>query len=227
MEASISSSPPAPAVGGSTVPVSIVSPPPDGLPNGSALSGDSNTKVPDQSTARTSRPLNILQWNADGLNNKIFELTSRLINSNIDIVAIQESKLISKGPRPDRDPKVPGYRTIRKDRHGTTTRGRGLLFFIKEDVRFLKGSALERTGLETLTIKVQVKKGSWVDITNCYLPSSRTQEAQFDPAIIPSGPNSIIVGDFNAHSASGIVTQTKTRVVRKSKTGSSTRILAS
>ena len=48
--------------------VSIASnPPSDGLPNGSVLSEDSrDNEVPKKRLGRTSRPLTIMQWNADG-----------------------------------------------------------------------------------------------------------------------------------------------------------------
>ena len=31
-----------------------------------------------------------MQWNADSINNKLDELKQRLVNSNIDILAVQE-----------------------------------------------------------------------------------------------------------------------------------------
>ena len=182
--------------------VSIASnPPSDGLPNGSVLSEDSrNNEVPKKRLGRTSRPLTIMQWNADGIGNKIFELQEYLVNSNVDVLAVQESKLLSTGPKADKDPKIPGYYIQRKDREDAENRGGGLLFYIKNDVRFQPVNKMERFGLETHTIRVQLKRRDWVKITNCYLPSSSTQETRFDPSLLPSGPDSIIVGDLNGHS---------------------------
>ena len=91
-EDSITSSHPRPASNtGSEHFVSIASSPSDGLPNGSALSEESNeAKTPTVRQGKTSRPLAIMQWNADGIRNKLDELKQRLVNSNIDILAIQE-----------------------------------------------------------------------------------------------------------------------------------------
>ena len=82
----------------------------------------------------------------------------------------------------------------------TPKTGGGLLFYIKNDVRFQPVNKMERFGLETHTIRVQLKRRDWVKITNCYLPRSSTQETRFDPSLLPSGPDSIIVGDLNSHS---------------------------
>ena len=116
--------------------VSIASnPPSDGLPNGSVLSEDSrNNEVPKKRLGRTSRPLTIMQWNADGIGNKIFELKEYLVNSNVDVLAVQESKLLSTGPKADKDPPILGYYIQRKDREGAETRDDSLLFYIKDDV---------------------------------------------------------------------------------------------
>ena len=141
-----------------------------------------------------------MQWNADGIGNKIFELQEYLVNSNVDVLAVQESKLLSTGPKADKDSKIPGYYIQRKDRENAENRGGGLLFYIKNDVRFQPVNKMERFGLETHTIRVQLKRRDWVKITNCYLPSSSTQETRFDPSLLPSGPDSIIVGDLNGHS---------------------------
>ena len=53
-------------------------------------------------------------------------------------MAVQESKLLSpdSGSSPDPTPEIPGYKAKRKDRVGAVNRGGGLLFYIKEDVRF-------------------------------------------------------------------------------------------
>ena len=101
---------------------------------------------------------------------------------------------------PNKDPTIPGYYIQRKDLEDAENRGGGLLFYIKNDVRFQPVNKMERFGLETLTIRVQLKRRDWVKITNCYLPSSSTQETRFDPSLLPSGPDSIIVGDLNGHS---------------------------
>ena len=52
-----------------------------------------------------------MQWNANGLKNKMVELEDKDRTLEIDIILIQESLLRSS----DANPKLKGYATIRKD----------------------------------------------------------------------------------------------------------------
>ena len=71
-----------------------------------------------------------MQWNANGLKNKMVELEEKTRLLDIDIILIQESKLRSS----DTNPKLKGYTTNRKDR--AVGRGGVLVTFIKEDIPF-------------------------------------------------------------------------------------------
>ena len=118
-------------------------------------------------------------------------------------MAVQESKLLGPDSSSSLDPtlEIPGYKPKRQDRVGAVNRGEGLLFYIKEDVRFQELSSAEENELEVHTIRVQLRRKDWVRISNVYLPSSSTQETRLNPALIPSGPDSIIMGDLNVHSS--------------------------
>ena len=76
---------------------SNASPPSDGLPNRNALADDSNKErtLPVRQ-GKTSCPLKIMEWNAEGIDNKPDELKQRLVNSNIDNLAVQELKLLNQ-----------------------------------------------------------------------------------------------------------------------------------
>ena len=65
------------------------------------------------------------------------ELLDLLINSNIDILAVQESKL----RKTDKTPFIEGYATIRKDR-GNILRS-DLLILIRTDIKFEKLHSVE------------------------------------------------------------------------------------
>ena len=81
----------------------------DGLPDESALYEDSrNNEVPKERLKRTSGSLTIMQWNADGIGKENFELQDYLINYNVDVLAVQESKLLSTGPTTDKYLMIPG-----------------------------------------------------------------------------------------------------------------------
>ena len=61
---------------------------------------------------RTVR-LNLHQWNADGIRPKFIELCDRLLNSDIDVLAVQESNL----QKTDKTPSIEDHATIRKVRN--------------------------------------------------------------------------------------------------------------
>ena len=81
--------------------------------------------LPSQPVPSTTRnKLKIYQWNADSIRPKLLELRDRLLNSDIDVLAVQESKL----QKTDKTPSIEGHATIRKDRNNIL--GGGLLLFI-------------------------------------------------------------------------------------------------
>ena len=124
----------------------------------------------------------------------MLELRDKLINSDIDIVAIQESKL----QKTDKTPSIEGYATIRKDQNNIL--GSGLLFFIRNDVIFEKLQSLEKASMEILSVRVHTLKSLWIEINNLYIPNTTTQQIHFDPNLINPSPLSIIIGNFNGHS---------------------------
>ena len=85
----------------------------------------SNNSSPSQPVPTTSRnKLKVYQRNADGIRPKFIELRDCLLNSDIDVLAVQESKL----RKTDKTPSIEGYATIRKDWKNIL--GGGLLLFI-------------------------------------------------------------------------------------------------
>ena len=66
------------------------------------------------------------------------ELRYLLINSDIDVLAVQESKL----RKTDKTPFIEGYATVRNDRHNIL--GGGLLIFIRTDIVFKKLHSVEK-----------------------------------------------------------------------------------
>ena len=70
-----------------------------------------NTTPSQQLPTQSWDKLTIIQWNADGIRLKMLELRDKLINWDIGIVVIQESKLW----KTNKTPFIEGYATIRKD----------------------------------------------------------------------------------------------------------------
>ena len=119
-----------------------------------------------------------------------------MIDSKIDVCLIQETKL-SKN---NRTPTIKGYAPYRADRANIS--GGGLLAYVKKDLDFQKIGNRAKTATEVSSLRVRIGKNNWIDISNVYTPppNSKGQEINFCPEIIPASNNSIICGDFNAHS---------------------------
>ena len=85
---------------------------------------------------------------------KLLNLRDLLINSGIDVLAIQESKL----RKVDKAPFIEGYATVRKDQNNI--RGGSLLLFIQTDIVFEKLHSFEKAGMEILSICLKITKST-------------------------------------------------------------------
>ena len=138
-----------------------------------------------------TRPLRILQWNADGINTKLLELSSYLSDHTIDIALIQESKLIQSMATPT----IKGYATKRTDRKNAVSPGGGLLMFIRNNLAFKCHSSTSRGAVESQSISIQQSAKRWLNLVNIYIP-----KGEMDLSWLPLEPNTIYAGDFNGHS---------------------------
>ena len=149
--------------------------------------------------------LRILQWNADGVGTKIPELERCVVEYDIDVVVLQESKLMEKNSTPQ----LSGFTAVRRDRGArdgsAERRGGGLLTYVKTDIPYTVvdlpdasvGSLLER-----LTVEVRAGSEGRLRITNVYCPPTRGEAsgAEFSTNGLPGSKRNIILGDLNAHS---------------------------
>ena len=158
------------------------------------LPGSTNL-IPSQPQPVASRnKLKMYQWNSDGIPPKFPELRDLLINSRIDVLAVQESGL----QEVDKTPFVEGYATVRKN--CSNILGGGLLLFIGTDIVFEKLHSFEKAGMEILSIHLKTSKLTWLKQYNIYLLNITIRQNSFDPSLIKPSPTSIILGDFNGHS---------------------------
>ena len=141
--------------------------------------------------------LRVIQWNAEAIGTKMFELKARLKEEDVDVCLVQESHLKEKSQTPF----IEGYKTIRADRkvaqHG------GLVSFVKKSliVEELGSVAIDAT--ETSSFRIRMGKEKWIHFTNVYVPpsSSKGQDViRLNTEIIPALKSSLICGDFNGHS---------------------------
>lgn len=89
----------------------------------------------------TKKNINILHWNANGILNKTHELPYFLHIHKIDIMLINETKLIKTDTI-----NIKGYTIYRKDRNTTTTRGGGVAILVKKELshqEFILNTQLE------------------------------------------------------------------------------------
>ena len=146
----------------------------------------------------SDKSFNILQWNANGIDNKQTELSIFLESHNVKVAAIQESKLTAKS----RSPNIQNYTLVSHDRRQGP--GGGLLLFIHNLVSFTRKS-LPTTSkndphLEELTIIIAMDNTELL-ITNVYIPPGSFCNGRYSPPIdhLLTGTDSLVLGDFNAH----------------------------
>lgn len=146
--------------------------------------------------------MKVLQYNINGICNKLDELLHYVEKNNILIAAIQETKLTSKS----KQPKTPNYTFVRKDRG--VNKGGGLAFLVHKDINF----TLENTPaileqdphLETMTISIPGENDNdQLYIRNVYIPPQSSCAPQYSPPLNNIyeglGESSMVLGDVNAH----------------------------
>ena len=156
------------------------------------------TPAPSAEQISDDSTFNVLQLNANGIRNKLTELGVVLERNKVKMAAIQESKLSSKS----KNPYIRNYTTVRKDRpHG---HGGGLLVFIHESITFSKQpsspEAQSDPHLEELTIKADIENTKLI-ISNIYIPPASSCSIRYQSSIehLLTTPDTLILGDFNAH----------------------------
>ena len=108
----------------------------------------------------------LLQWNCNGISNKTTELQQFLQQYQIDVAAIQETKLTSKS----KPPKFANYTVVRHDRD--KDKGGGLMFLVHKDLLFQEIDLRTNDGtLELQAINI-TSGGKEMTIANYYIPPS-------------------------------------------------------
>uniref|UniRef100_A0A8D8X0Y9 Endonuclease/exonuclease/phosphatase domain-containing protein n=1 Tax=Cacopsylla melanoneura TaxID=428564 RepID=A0A8D8X0Y9_9HEMI len=111
-------------------------------------------------------PLGILQFNCNGLRDKIHDIVHFMTNNNIKIAAIQESKLNQRI-----DLTIPCFDIIRNDRDHDS--GGGLAFIIHKDVQYytinLPAPPPSDETIEQLGIAITLGNDA-VSLVNLYIP---------------------------------------------------------
>ena len=138
---------------------------------------------------KETRPLNILQWNAEGIYNKKLPLTERLHTEHIDVACIQETHL-----NPKHRFSIRGYQCFRMDREGRHKGG--VLILVHNSIPAVELHVDTEQQAEIHGVKIVVED---VDITiyNLYCPTDKDLSLQLLNA---PAENCLVIGDFNSHS---------------------------
>ena len=164
------------------------------------------------STPTPTNCLRLMQLNANGISGKITELLTFLHSNNVNIAAIQETKLTNK----TKPLKTPGWAAVRLDRH--KNKGGGLLMLIKEAIPFVDNTAaLPQSAdppLEQQGISIAMPNRQQLHIHNIYIPPHSSCSAGHNTSIahlLSNNEMSLIVGILMRITPDGIRTQTKTK----------------
>ena len=133
-----------------------------------------------------------------------------LERNNVKVAVIQELKLSPKS----KNPCIQNYTTVRKDRsHG---QGGRLLIFIHRSITFSKQpsspESLSDPHLQELSIKAELWNTKLI-ISNVYIPPASYCSNGYNSLIehLLTTPDTLILGDFNAHHPSWYSRSTDTR----------------
>jgi ribonuclease HI len=136
------------------------------------------------------------------------DLQDLVSRTGVDVVMVQESKLLGQMSTPQLD----GFTAIRRDRQDGNIGG-GLVTYVSRKLAFDFQEAEQRCtppgGCETLCLKLKVGPRRWLRLMNCYEPPRRTGAPNEAPAAtdgscglegLPFDSSTFIGGDLNAHS---------------------------
>ena len=112
--------------------------------------------------SKTIRPLNILQWNAEGVFNKKVPLTERLHKEDVDVACIQETHLNTNHRF-----SIRGYQTFRLDREGRHKGG--VLILVRNNIAASDFKVDTNQQAEIHGVKITVDNSA-INIFNLYCP---------------------------------------------------------
>lgn len=127
------------------------------------------------------KKLKVLSWNANGITNKINELTLIIDKYNIDIALIQET-LLNKDTKA---PKISNYISLMNPHH------RGLITYIKRSLTFHQSKNTDISQITIIDNKIK--------IVNSYIPPRHKLKTEDLDEIINFPPYKMLMyGDLNS-----------------------------
>ena len=147
-----------------------------------------------------SAPKTFLQWNCNGIRGALTGLITYLHDNDVKVACLQETKLTPRA----KDPKIPGYALLRKDRPGGVVGG-GVAILVHHSIAFtpLDVSFIQHdSNIELLGISATINNAP-ISIFNVYAPPASACPRGYLPDIgaILGGDfgDCLILGDWNGH----------------------------
>ncbi|KAJ8912144.1 hypothetical protein NQ315_013193 [Exocentrus adspersus] len=139
---------------------------------------------------RMPESLRVASWNIDSFTARKHELQEFLSRLEIDVVALQETRLAENIRT-----KIPGYVVYRQDRN---RRGGGVAVAIKRGIDHYMLQVPQLDTIEAVAVGIRTSRYGEVAVASCYHPPGRTILEQDIEALLTVGPRVIAIGDFNA-----------------------------
>ena len=148
---------------------------------------------------RRKHPKNVViaHININSLRLKFVALQELLHDGLVDVLAIQETKLDASFPHSQFH--VPGYRIFRKDR---TSRGGGIMLYVRSDIPARIKDELTITSAEDITLEITINKKKWI-LKSIYRPPKTnvtnfmTELHNMTDKAFTASENLVIFGDLN------------------------------
>lgn len=134
--------------------------------------------------------INLLNWNANGINNKKLELTYFLKDKQINIACITETHL-----HPDNSFNIGGYNVVRTDR--LNANGGGVLILIEKAIPYIETNLPHTPGLETIAIKFPLNNRLLTLIAAYKPPKTKIPDTNISLLFQMNSPT-LLIGDLNA-----------------------------
>ena len=116
-----------------------------------------------------------MAWvNINSLPYHLDELKVFMLDSKIDILAINETKLNDNII--DEKVKLPGYETVRKDRTVNGRIGGGVCIYLREEYQYRERDDLSHVNLEWLTVEVTKPGAKPILISTWYRPPKSSSD---------------------------------------------------
>ena len=152
------------------------------------------------STPTPTDYLRLMKWNANGISGRITELLTFLHSNNVNIAAIQETKLINK----TKPLETPGLAAVRLNRQ--KNKGGGQQMLIKDTIPYVDNKAAFPQSadphLEQQGISITMPNRQQLHIHNIYIPPRSSCSSCHNASIahlLSNSEMSLFVEDINAN----------------------------